>query len=432
MAAKDENGERDRMMDKHETETTALWRNRDYLLLQGGQIVSYVGNQQQFIALPLLVLALTGSVVQAGVAVSLQTIAVLLVSPVAGALADRWNRKRTMLLCDAGRALVILSIPVAYWLGALSMPQLYVAVTLAGVLGTIFSVANAAALPNVVPPEQLPEALAQSQAAYSGVRTIGALLGGTLFSIGAVLPFLVNALSFGASVGSLGLIRRDLQREQEHAGLPLRRAIAEGFAWLWREPLLRFLTLVNGGDSLRYGAGYLVIIVLAGELGASPRGIGAIFTGAALGALLGNLASGRVRGRVRFGTLAISMLWLEALMFPLYAVAPGVLAMGLIAAAEEFVGPMYTVSFSSYRLMATPDAMRGRTSSTVQLVTQGAQSLGAILGGLLIQAIGAHWSALLLGGWLMLLALATTLNRRVRGATLEAPKATGAQAMGGG
>jgi MFS family permease len=409
-----------------EDETTAppLWRNRNYLLLQGGQIVSYLGNQQQFIALPLLALALTGSVVQAGIAVSVSTIAVLAISPIAGALVDRWDRKRTMLICDAGRMILTLTIPLAFWLHALTMVQLCVVVAAAGVLGAIFSVASSAALPNVVTPAQLPAALSQSQAAYSGVRTVGSLIGGTLYSIGSAVPFLVNAVSFGASVLSLGFVRGNFQRERNEARLPLHQAIVEGFAWLWRQPLLRFLTLVNGADSLRYGAGYLVIIVLARNLHASPRGIGAIFTGAAVGALLGNLASNRVRRRMRFGAIAISMLWLEALMFPLYAIAPSVLAMGLIAAAEEFVSPMYTVSLNSYRLTATPDALRGRMSSTVQWVTQGGQSLGAILSGVLIQGVGAKGSALLLGGWLVLLAVATTLNRGVRQASLPTDGAT--------
>jgi hypothetical protein len=116
------------------------------------------------------------------------------------------------------------------------------------------------------------------------------------------------------------------------------------------------------------------------------------------------------------------MLWLEALMFPLYAVAPNAMVMGLIAAAEELVAPIYTISLATYRLMATPDSMRGRISSTVQWVTRGAQSVGAIIGGLLIQGVGATWSALLLGGWLVLLAIATTLNRRVRHASLPSPE----------
>jgi hypothetical protein len=71
---------------EHETKSPPLWRNHNYLLLQSGQLVSYIGNQQQFIALPLLALALTGSAVQAGIAVSLNTIAVLVVSPLGGVL----------------------------------------------------------------------------------------------------------------------------------------------------------------------------------------------------------------------------------------------------------------------------------------------------------------------------------------------------------
>jgi predicted MFS family arabinose efflux permease len=170
---------------------------------------------------------------------------------------------------------------------------------------------------------------------------------------------------------------------------------------------------------LRYGAGYLVIIVLAKELHASSGEIGAIFTAAAVGALGGNLISNRVRQMLSFGMIAVSMLWLEALVFPFYALAPNILIMALIAIAEEFIAPIYTVTLNTYRQVATPDAMRGRAASTVQLVTQGAQSLGAILGGVLVQTVGAKWSALILGAWLIMLAIMTTLNRRVRHASLE-------------
>src|SRR5581483_6501250 len=264
-------------MKSHENgaKSVPLWRNRNYLLLQGGQIVSYIGNQQQFIALPLLVLALTGSIVQAGLAIGLNTIASIVVSPIAGVLVDRWNRKTTMLLCDAGRMCVIATIPLAFWLHVLTVPQIYVAVVIASILGTLFSVANAAALPNVVTQEQLPAALAQAQAAFTSVRVVGSLIGGALYTIGKVIPFFVNAVSFGVSVLSLGIMRGNFQSKQEGSHQPLHQAIAEGFAWLWKQPLLRFLTLVNGADSLRYGAGYLVILILAKNLHATASGIGA-------------------------------------------------------------------------------------------------------------------------------------------------------------
>jgi MFS family permease len=397
-----------------------LWHNRDYLLLQGGQIVSYIGNQQQFMALPLLVLLLTGSAVQAGIAVGLNTGAIIIVSPIAGALVDRWNRKVTMLICDAGRAIATFTIPFAFWLHLLTMPQIYIVVAIAGIFGTIFSVANTAALPNVVSQEQLPAALAQSQSAYTVIRVGGSLVSGVLYSIGAVLPFLANAVSFAVSVLSLGFIRGNFQTAREETTRQsLYRAISEGFTWLWKQPVLRFLTIIDGADSLRYGAGYLVILVLAKELHASAGEIGAIFTAAAVGALGGNLVSNRVRKMLSFGMIAVSMLWLEALVFPFYALAPNILVMAFIAIAEEFIAPIYTVTLNTYRQIATPDAMRGRAASTVQLVTQGAQSLGAIVGGILVQSVGARWSALILGAWLIMLAITTTLNKHVRRASLE-------------
>lgn len=270
---------------ENESKSPSLWRNHNYLLLQSGQMVSFIGNQQQFLALPLLVLALTGSAVQAGLAIGLNAVASIVVSPIAGVLVDRWNRKTTMVLCDAGRMFVTLTIPLAFWLHMLTMPLIYVAVTIAGILGTIFSVANAAALPNVVSQDQLPMALSQSQAAYTSVRVVGSLIGGTLYSIGKVIPFLVNALSFGISVLSLGLLRGNFQMSREASRQPLHEAIAEGFAWLWKQPLLRFLTIVNGADSLRYGAGYLVILIIAEELHTSPSGIGAIFMAAGIAVL---------------------------------------------------------------------------------------------------------------------------------------------------
>ncbi len=409
-------------MKSHEDQTNPapLWRNHNYLLLQGGQIVSYIGNQQQFIALPLLVLALTGSAVQAGFAIGSNAVATIVVSPIAGVLVDRWNRKTTMMLCDTGRMLVTLTIPLAFWSHTLTMPQIYVAMAIASILGTIFSVANAATLPTVVTQGQLPAALSQVQAAYTSVRVAGSLIGGTLYSIGKAIPFLVNALSFGVSVLSLGFMRGNFQRSEEDSRQPLLASIAEGFAWLWKQPLLRFLTIVNGADSLRYGAGYLIILILAKNIHATPSGIGAIFTAAGVGSLLGSIASNWARKHLSFGKITISMLWLEALMFPLYAIAPNVLIMCLVAAAEEFVGPIYTISLATYRLMATPDAMRGRMSSTVQLVMQGSQSVGAIVGGLLIQAVSAQGSALIFGVWLILLAVATTVNKRVRCASLPA------------
>src|SRR5262249_33726730 len=103
----------------------ALWRNRDYLLLWSGQLVSSIGTQASTLAFPLLLLAVTRSPAQAGFASALRAVPYLLLSLPAGALVDRWDRKRLMLLCDAGRALALGSIPLALALGRLTVAQLY-------------------------------------------------------------------------------------------------------------------------------------------------------------------------------------------------------------------------------------------------------------------------------------------------------------------
>src|SRR2546421_7780740 len=92
----------------------SLWRNRDFLLLWSGQMVSAIGSQVSLLAFPWLILAVTGSPVQAGLIAALRALPYLFFGLPAGALVDRWNRKRVMILCDAGRTLAMGSVPIAF------------------------------------------------------------------------------------------------------------------------------------------------------------------------------------------------------------------------------------------------------------------------------------------------------------------------------
>src|SRR3954447_22678056 len=145
----------------------SLWRNRDYMLLWGGQVISTLGSAISGIVFPLLILALTDSPAAAGVAGALAMIPYVLFSLPAGALIDRWNRKRVMILCDAGRALALGSIPVAFALGYLTAWHLYIVSFIEGTLFIFFGLAEAAALPRVVSQEQLSAATAQNEFVYS-------------------------------------------------------------------------------------------------------------------------------------------------------------------------------------------------------------------------------------------------------------------------
>src|SRR5215467_7381978 len=137
---------------------TPLWRNRDYILLWSGQMISAVGTQVSMLAFPLFVLALTHSPAQAGLIGAMRALPYALLILPAGALVDRWNRKRVMILCDIGRAVALGSIPIALVLGHLTIVQLFIVSLVEGTLFTFFNLAETACLPQVVSKEQLPTA----------------------------------------------------------------------------------------------------------------------------------------------------------------------------------------------------------------------------------------------------------------------------------
>lgn len=394
-----------------------LWRQPDFRLLLGGRLVSQWGDSLQFLALPLLVIALTGSSTQAGLLLGLQTVVYLVFGLLAGALVDRWDRKTAMIWCEVGRGSLTATIPVAAMLGVLGMPQLYAVAVLNGVLSTLFGAANSSALPNIVASGDLPTALGTLGAMSNAMRIVGAAVAGTAYAVSRTFPFAFNAVSFLASAASLRAIRTDFQQVRvTTSGSPraLVTDVGHGLAWLWRKPVIRTLALLDAADSLRYGAGYLLIIMLAQRLHASPAQIGMVFAGAGIGALLGSLLAPALTRRFPLGTLSITMLWAEALTFPFYAVVPSWWLLLVVAFTESLVSPVYNVALDSYRLAVTPDALRGRVSSAIDTLTTGGAAIGTTASGTLIAALGTTTLTFILAGWLALLAIAATLSRTVR------------------
>ncbi|WP_073969389.1 MFS transporter [Streptomyces sp. CB02460] len=260
-----------------------LRRNRTFLILTSGQAVSSIGDQIQGFALLLVVTAVAGPSGQAGLVLGLNTAAYLLFGLVSGALADRWDRRRTMLWCEVGRGVAAGAVAMALALERLTLPMLYGFALVTGILSTLFQAANTAALPSIVGSVLLPRALAVGQGLSSTVRVTGASLGALAWGAGRAVPFAVDAVSFLLSAVSLGLIKGPL-RGQAPRQVPAQSSrrlsgeIREGLGRLWNDPVLRRLTLAQAGDSLRYGAGYLVIVALAQAVGASATQTAYVFT----------------------------------------------------------------------------------------------------------------------------------------------------------
>lgn len=402
----------------------ALWRNRDYNLLWGGQAVSSIGTQASTLAFPLLLLALTHSPAQAGLASALRALPYVVFSLPAGALVDRWDRKRVMLVCDALRAIALASIPVALALGQLGAPQIYAVSLIEGSLYVFFNVAEAASLPRIVSTEQIPAATAQNQATEAISSLVGPPIGGLLFGLGRALPFLADAVSYAGSVCSLLFMRATFQEEHTAARRRLIEEIAEGMRWLWGHSLIRYMAFLTGVSNFVSSGAFLIVIVIAQQVQhATPFAIGLIFTIGGVGGIVGSIIAVSLQRRFSFGQIIITCTWIWALTTPLFIIAPNPLFLGLIFTATFITSPIYNVVQFGYRLTIIPDALQGRVNSAFRLIAFGGQPLGYALAGALLQAVGPITAIALFSLPYVVMAVLTTANRHVREARPRASHA---------
>jgi MFS family permease len=394
----------------------SLWRNRNYMLLWSGQIVSSVGTRVSMLAFPLLVLAMTHSPAQAGIIGGLRGLPYALFILPAGVLIDRWNRKRVMILCDTGRALALGSIPVALLLGHLTIVQLYIVSLVEGTLFTFFSLAETACLPHVVAKQQLSVAAAQNMIVDSTSGLIGPSLGGLLYSVGRAIPFLTDAITYGASVLSLFFIKAKFQEERDVTPMRLWTEIGEGLSWLWHQPLIRFIALLTGGMILPVAGYSLILILLAQGQHASSFTIGLIFASGGIGSILGALIVAPLQKRFSFGQMMIGSTWVWALTWLLFAIAPNPLMLGAATALSFIIVPIYMSVQFGYRLALIPDHLQGRVNSVFRLIAFGSEPIGMALTGILVQVIGPVPTVLVLFVPQFILSIAATFNKHLRNA----------------
>lgn len=394
-----------------------LHRNRDFVLLWSGAAVSNLGSNCSTVAYPLLVLALSRSPAEAGLTGFVALLPQLVFQLPAGALADRWNRKRVMIWCDALRALAIGSLVAALLEWHLYLAQILIVGFIEGTLTVCYRIAASAAVPNVVHPSQLTRALSRNEARVRGATMAGQPLGGALFGIAKAIPFLFDAFTYVVSLTTLLLIRADFQAPRKAAGTrrpAVLREMREGVAWLWRQPFLRMTTFLVAGSNLMFQMLFLSVIVVVERGGAGPAAVGLMFGIAAAGGVLGSIVAPAVRRWLSMRAVVISANCAWALLVPVIAVLRDPYEIGGVYALMCFVGPVWNVVIAAYQLAVTPDAIRGRVLGTISLVAYGAIPLGSLLGGLLLSWLGARTTVWTLVGWMLLLVLTAAVSPAVR------------------
>jgi predicted MFS family arabinose efflux permease len=392
-----------------------LRANRDFQLLWSGQAISVLGSQVSRIAYPLLVLSVTGSPAAAGVVGFIGSVPYILFQLPAGAVVDRIDRRALMVACDAGRIVALGSVPLAMWLGRLTLLQVALVAFVEGTLFVFFRLGEGAALRLVVPPVQYARALSQNEGRIRAATLLGTPIGGLLFDAGRAVPFLVDACSYVLSLASLLLIRTRFQEERERTPGPgVLTEVREGIAWLRGQRFILVTVTVAAVSNMLFQALVLAVIVLARDRGATGGLTGLVLAGVGVGGVLGALSGAWFQRRLPAATIVIGAAWVWAVLTALIVVTPNLPALTAVLAPIGFVGATWNVALNTYFLRLVPDRLMGRVSSVGALLAFGALPLGSLLAGLLLQAGGPVACCAVLAAAMLLLAIATTLSRSVR------------------
>src|SRR4051794_34491212 len=390
-----------------------LSRNREFVALWIGQFLSFLGISVSSFAYPLVVLAATGSAAKAGLVGTVLASTTFILRLPAGALVDRWDRKRLMVVCDAGRALASGSLAVAFALGRFHLLHVLAVAFVEGSLGVLFGPAEAAAVRRVVAPEQRREAVAWNQSRTQLGGVIGPPLGGVLLAAGRALPFALDALSYLCSLLAILTVRTPLREEAVERGR-FRAETIDGMRWLWRRPFMRSLLTWLALCTLAFGAIGLVILVLARDRGASSVQLGLMFAITSGGGVAGSLAAPWLLRRLSARALVLAFGWTCAATMLLLLPARSPYLIGALGAAAFFFGPAVTSIVFATIAAEAPDRLQGRAVSGAIQISSLTAPGAPILGGALLALLSPDQAGAIYRGLLGGRAPAATFSRGLR------------------
>ena len=380
-----------------------LWRgvlsHRDLRLFWFGETVSKLGSSVSTVALPLIAVVTVhaGAFVVSSLAAA-AWLPWLLIGLPAGAWVDRLPRRRVMLIADGVSLVLFASVPIAAWLGVLTIAQLLVVALLGGAASVFFQTAYNVYLPSLVHERELAPANAIMQGSEAASQVAGPGIAGALAAaVGVVSGMMVDAASFLISALCLLSIRdREPRTDPARSRTALRHEIAEGLRFVTRDPFLRPLTIAGAISNLGL-VGYqsILIVFLVRTIGVTPGLVGVLIALASVGGVIGAASATRIArrfGSARGYLICEIVAPASAILIPLTTPGPRValfVAGGLAAGAGVVEG---NVIKGSWRALYCPRELRGRVITSSQLLNYGIIPVGALLAGILATAFGVRAS----------------------------------------
>jgi MFS family permease len=344
------------------------------------------------VALPLLAVQLTRSpLLIAGVNLAARLPWLL---AVAGALADRLDRRQTMVRVNLVRTVLLAGLALAVLTDLATLPMLYAVALLLGMAETLFDTSAQSLLPAIVAREDLTRANSRLFAVELVANTfVGPPLGGLLAAAGLAVAMGAPAVAYLAGAGCLAFLAGGFRATgAEPAGTTrLRDEIAEGARFVWRHPVLRPLAIMLGVQNMAFAAVFSVFVLFAvepGPMGLSKAGYGVLLATLGAGSLLGTwlaVPAERRLGRVR--TLVLSVV-LNAASLVVFVLTTSPVLVGTWLAVSGVAIVLWNVITVSLRQRITPDRLLGRMNAAYRLVGWGTMPIGALLGGVLAEWLG--------------------------------------------
>ncbi|MGZ3147516.1 MFS transporter [Lentzea chajnantorensis] len=371
-----------------------LWGHRDFRRLWAGDTISQFGSTIGLTVIPLLAAGvLNATPFEMGLLAAAGTMAFLLIGLPAGVWVDRVRRKPLMIAMDIARAVLMLSVPVAWWLGVLDLPQLVVVSLAVGVCTVFFDVAYQSYLPSLVGRDQLVEGNSKLQASMSVAEVSGPAIGGYVAQfLGAANGVLATGVGYLSSAFFLFRISAVEPVPHRHATPNLRREVMEGLRFVFGNVNLRAIVACTGTSNFFHGVQNAVLVLfLLNVAGLSEGTAGLVLSAGGVGGVAGAAVAfrlGTVFGQARMIWLVPVLTWPFTLALPFVSGGWGLVLPMVGLAISVFGVVVYNVGQVSYRQAICPDHLLGRMNASIRWVVWGATPLGALTGGALGSWIG--------------------------------------------
>ena len=344
------------------------------------------------IALPLLAVSLTTEPgLVAGVAVA-SRLPWLVFALIAGALADRLDRRRTMVLVDAGRVILLVGLTIAVLANVATIWLLYIVAFVLGCFETMFDTAASSMLPNVVGKERVVAANSRLNAVELTMNTfVGPPLGGFLAGIAIAAAFGASAAGYLGALLCLVTLTGSFRAVRDGPPASIASEIGDGMTYLWRHPFLRTMAFVVGPMNLASTAVFAILVlyvVTPGPLGLDGVGFGLLMTAIAAGTVAGTLLAGRIERAIGRANLFVACIGSLLVIDLVWIVIPQPIVIGVVLALASSIGGAFNVVFGSIRQRIVPNHLLGRVMASFRVISWGALPIGALLGGILGQAFG--------------------------------------------